>query len=329
MICLPGLIGFVLLLLVNFTLYAKAETGTLTLQEAFALAFSQNPKFKAKQMDFQIGLADLQTAGLRDNPVLISDSGIAEKTYRVGIKQTIPLGFRHKHQVLLAKAQLNVAQAQIDTARLALKKDVRTSYIQLYIAQQKRQLLESINGKLQKKIVANKMQTNEQRKLKLYQAKIFNKMEMANAEVFQANSKLNSILNKPLTQQWILTFPNALSYTNDFLNVLIDRALSSRPEIKQKDYEIEAAKEEMALAKSKRIPDLVLTVGPDWVTEPGEGEVGAFFISNLEVPIFNRNQGQIQKQTARVMQLEYEKAELKNQIPNASHERLCGVYSGS
>jgi outer membrane protein, heavy metal efflux system len=312
-------IGFIvtsLLLLSSFLLPAHAGTPEeLTLKKAFVMASAENPQLKAKQMELEMGEGDIRTAGLLDNPVLVSDSGIAEKTYRVGIKQTIPLGRRRKHQVDLAVAQLDVTQAQVDTAWLTLKREIRKTYMRLFLAQQKQQAFKEVYDNLQElAVVLKAKKAKECMQLELSQLQVENKIQMGNAEIFQARSKLNTLLNKPLTQQWKLSPPENLIKKEGWLDELVEEALTHRPEIQQKKYEVDVVKEEMALAKSKRIPDLALTVGPDWVTEKGQKEVGAFFITNLELPIFNRNQGQIQKHMAHLMQLEYEQAALQNQI---------------
>lgn len=287
----------------------------LTLKKAFALAYAESPQWKAKQMDFYMDLGDVRTARLFDNPTFWSDSGIAEKTYRVGIKQTIPMGPRRKHQAGLAIAELNVTQDEIETTWLNLKKEIRNTYVHLYLAQKKEDAFKEVENNLQHLAqVLKEKSVKDCMQLELLKLQVLDKIQAASIEIFQEQSKLNTLLNKPLTQQWNLLPPEFLTKKDNWMETLIEEALVRHPEIKQNQHEADVTKEEMALAKSKRIPDLTLTVGPDWVTQPDQRKVGAFFTTATDIPIFNRNQGQIQKYTARLTQLEYEQVALKNKI---------------
>lgn len=308
--------GLMLFCLLNLWAFAQADIPEiLTLKKAFEIAWADNPQLKAEQMNLQMGEADIRTAKLIDNPVFVTDSGIGEKTYRMGLKQTFPLGRRHKHQIGIAEAEQAVTQAETEKAWSNLKKEIRKAYARLYLLQQKQQMYQEMDNNLQKLVsIFEKKSQKDRAQLELYRLQILNKIQMTHVEIFQGRSKLNTLLNRPLTQHWSLEpLPNLLK-EQGWRDLLVQEALSHRPEIRQTLYEMNVVKEEMALAKSKRVPDLVLTVGPDLVTEPTARAVGAFFITNLEMPIFNRNQGQIQKHQAHLMQLEYELAALKNQI---------------
>ena len=97
------------------------------------------------------------------------------------------------------------------------------------------------------------------------------------------------------------------------LDRLIQTAIKRRPELKSNTIQLETAQQEMSLAKANRIPNIRLAVGPDWVTGSG-GAFGAFVVGNVEIPMFNRQQGPILEALARKNQYNQEQEALKNKI---------------
>jgi cobalt-zinc-cadmium efflux system outer membrane protein len=70
---------------------------------------------------------------------------------------------------------------------------------------------------------------------------------------------------------------------------------------------------QLVLAKSNRIPNLTIATGFDKTTGEG-GQNSIFAMGNLELPLFNRQQGPIKEALAKKAQLEAEQQTLKNQL---------------
>ncbi len=316
-----------------FTTGWAHAADTLTLEKAFQEALVNNPSLQAKKAELLVKEAEIVTASARLNPAIISDNGVAEKTYRLGIEQTIQLGGKRHRQIELSKARRDVLLAEIQNTVQSLRREVRHAYTHLYDAQQRLQTAEDIAGTNQRlMIVAEKRQESgdvasldvQYAKLAFLKAK--NDAYMAFGEVASARTILNALLGKPLALIWDLAPPTIIQPESSQTQItdkldelilqgevtiqqatlehLVKLALENRAELHQNLSELTVAERQLALAKANRLPDVSLTVGPDLVAEPGQRQVNVFAIANVPVPLFNRQQGPIQEARAQKTQLE-------------------------
>lgn len=324
---------------------ALAEpVSSLTLEQAIQSAIANNPQVKAVRSRLGVSEAEILSAGLRPNPSLLSDNGIAEKTYRVGVEQTIELGGKRRNRIALAKAQRDVVLADINTQLLDLRTDVRRAYTQLYSAQERQKIYKNILQVSQElaDVAKKRERAGDVSKLNVLETEIVsinanNELQTSMVEVVNGRSRLNAILNQPLHTDLALAPPSSspqltsvpvsappapqgapvlqggVNQLEADLDGLIQAALSHRPEIQQNLRQVEVTRFQTALARANRIPNLSLAAGPDIVTGD-EGETSVFIIGNLELPLFNRQQGAIHEAQARRVQLEQEQMALKNRI---------------
>jgi cobalt-zinc-cadmium efflux system outer membrane protein len=321
---------------------AFAQSTTLTVDQAIEAAIKNNPQIQATQARLGVSEAEILTAGARLNPAVVSDNGIAEKTYRLGVEQTIELGGKRKRRVAVAQAQRETVKAEINTALLDLRSEVRRAYTSLYNLQERQVTLENILQVAQElvTIAQKREQAGDISVLEVLQTDILrvnaqNDLQTLSVEVMNAKNRLNALLNQPLASTVTLAPPNTapqvtatkappttpgtlqgrVSETGMNLDDLIDQALTRRPEIQLNLRNIELSRLQASLSRANRIPNLSLTVGPDYVAEPGQKEFNAFIVGTLEIPVFNRQQGPIQEAIARQNQFQKEQAALKNRVP--------------
>ena len=292
----------------------------LSLEAALQTALHQNPQIKAAQARLGISDAEIVTAGTRLNPNIVSDNGIAEKTYRLGIEQTIELGGKRKRRVELSEANRQVVLAEINIIVLDVRGNVRRAYTRLYTAQQRLDILKDILATTNKllKVAEVREKAGDIARLDVLQSEIAtinasNDLQSAEYDVAQARNSLNALLNKPLDNIAILETPPIVPSIYLSRPLLIQAALHQRPEIVQNEQGLEVTRRLEALSKANRIPNLSLTAGPD-VVIGSEKAVNAFIVGNLQVPVFNRQQGQLQEARARQTQLRLEQEALKNRI---------------
>lgn len=317
------------------------ESQTFTLDQVIETAIRNNPQLKAAQARLGISEAEILTAGARLNPAIVSDNGIAEKTYRLGIEQTIELGGKRRKRINVANAQRQVVMAEVNTALLDLRSNVRRAYTQLFNAQEKERAYQDITQTTEKLlgITQKREQAGDIAKLDVLAARIArtsarNDFQTASYQVIEARSRLSALLNQPISSTIQLSPPSSFPQATLFkippmqgallqgsvneaaanLEELIAQALSHRPEVQELTRRQEVTQAQLALAKASRIPNLTLAAGPDYVSEPGQKEFNAFILGNLEIPLFNRQQGPIQEALAWQSQLEQERAALKNRI---------------
>ena len=340
--------SILLLLIIQCWVNGAVLADTLTLEQATSIATLHNPQLKVAKAKLGISEAEIQTARARLNPKVLSDNGFAEDTYRAGIEQVIELGGKRHKRVALAKAQQAVVQSEIDAALLALRISVRRAYTQLYLGQERQKAYEELLNNTQKllSITQKREQAGDVSQLDVLQADIAminakNDLQTLTNQQLQAKHQLNSLLNQPLDTPLTLAPPNSfptlspstlstgqtmpnsdgsilkgeIQHTSFSLDSLIESALNTRPEMKQNQKGQEAAKQELLLTQANRIPNLSLTAGPDIVVpKGGDNRFNAFVIANMELPVWDRQQGPIQKVQAEQVVLEQGQAALKNQI---------------
>lgn len=336
------------LLLVISILYflgMPAFAESLTLEQALDHAIQNNPELKAAKAKLGISDADIKTANTRPNPTIISDNGIAEDTYRAGIEQTIELGGKRQKRVALAKAQQAVVQSEIDEVLLTLRADVRRAYTQLFLGQERQKAYAEILQGTEKllNVTQKRERAGDVSKLDVLQADITvvnveNDLQVLANQCIEARNQLNYLLNQSLDMSLTLTPPAAfpqlvmaraalpekteagvlkaeVQKTDFSLNKLIEAALATRPEMQHNQKSQAAMQRQLSLAKANRIPNLSLTAGPDIVVPGGgENQFSAFVIANMELPLWNRQQGPIQKALAEQVQLEEAQVALRNKI---------------
>jgi cobalt-zinc-cadmium efflux system outer membrane protein len=314
-----GLLGTLLLNpLVGF-----AETpNPLTLDEAIRLAVENNAQLKAVQAKLGISEAEILIAGARLNPSLLSDNGIAEDTYRLGIEQTIELGGKRHKRVLVANAQRLVMNEEVNQALLDLKAQVRKAYTRLFYAQEQQHAYQEILTTTEKlvEITQKRQIVGDVAQLDVLQAKIAmvnarNELQTSANRVTEAFNHLNTVINKPLETRLQLAAPQKDPKASLSLNSLLTTALEQRPELKKRQEQLDVSEKQILLAKANRIPNLSLTVGPDLVTaSEGNNQVNVFAIANIELPFWNRQQGAIELAKANRVQVEREIEATRNII---------------
>lgn len=318
------------------------QTTTLTVDQAIETAIRNNPQLQATQARLGVSEAEIVTAGARLNPTALSDNGVAEKTYRLGLEQTIELGRKRQHRVAVAQAQRDAVKAEVNTALLDLRSDVRRSYTNVFTLQERQLTLENILEVAQELVTiaqkrerAGDISTLDVLQTDILRVNAQNDLQSMGVELVNAKNRLNTLLNQPLASTVTLAPPNTVpqisasgeatpatqgtlhgrvSETDMNLDDLIAQALSRRPEIHQALQNMEVSKRQASLAKANRIPNLSLTAGPDYVAEPSQRKVNVFIIGTLEIPLFNRQQGPIQEAFARQTQFQKEQNALKNRV---------------
>jgi cobalt-zinc-cadmium efflux system outer membrane protein len=307
-----------------------------TLEQALAIAIENNLDYKAAQSSRAIAGAEIKSAGARINPHIVSDSGFAEDTYRLGIEQTFELGGKRHKRIDLAQEQQLLTD--IDQAVLNLRSNVRNSYVNLHIAQEQLVAYQDILTNSQKLLtVANKKQkAGDSSKLDVLQVDITvinanNDLQMAATKAVTARNQLNSLLSQELAREMKILKPSVPTMLVDktsldkdtLISSLIDFAFERRPELQRNIKSIEVARSQERLEKSKRMPDLSLTFGPDLVTSD-DTQFNAFFIANMGLPVWDRQQGPILKAKAEQTYLDWQQQALEKktalEITNAVTE---------
>jgi outer membrane protein TolC len=331
-----------LIIVASIFSYQTVYAETISLSATMETGIINNPMLKATRAKLGISDAQILQANLLLNPVLMSDNGVAEKTYRLGIEQTIELGGKRHKRTKLAKINKEITETEILTTLLDTRSNIRNSYIQLYKAQQELITSQEIldTTKQLSEIAKKREQAGDIAKLDVLQAEI----TMVKAKSDIQTSKLNVnqgfnnlsanigadldrtlILEKPLLYEG---FSGAEAKAENFANNLVEIAYKNRPEIKTLEKNIEAQEMCLRIAKANIVPNLTVAVGPDFVKESGTN-LNVFAMANMEVPLFNRQQGTIKEIVAQKEVYEQELVAQKTRINQEVKNAWAGIVNNA
>jgi cobalt-zinc-cadmium efflux system outer membrane protein len=322
--------------------YQSVSAETISLSTTMEVGVVNNPTLKATRARLGISDAQIKQASLLLNPVLMSDNGIAEKTYRLGIEQTLELGGKRSKRTKLAKINKEVTETEILMTLLDVRNDIRSSYIQLYKAQQELIASQEIldTTKQLSEIAKKREQAGDIAKLDVLQAEIT--MVKAKSDIQTSKLKVNQSFNNlcanigsDLDRNVILEKPvlyeefSAIDTKDEnFVNNLVEVAYKTRPEIKTLEKNIEAQEMSLKIAKANVIPNLTVAVGPDLVTE-GKSKTSVFAMANMEIPLFNRQQGNIKEIQAQKEVYEQELFAQKTKINQEVRNAWAGIINNA
>lgn len=308
----------------------KVEMKSFNLEQALEIALINNLGLKASETSLDVNQGVIRDAKRWPNPRLINDSGIAEDTYRAGVQQTFVLGGKIKNRTALAETRGKVISSEVGGTMVNLRYDVRKAYAGLYYAIQEKEIYKELleiaktTLKLAKaKTEAGKTTVLDSLNAELAFANLENIYRTIDYRVKSEKNKLERILNQPIEDSLYepptpLALENLEELGDKDIDELIQIAFEKRPELQGVLYRQEESDRLLDLAKSNRIPDLSVAVGPDIVV-PGSGDAGGsainvFVFAEMELPLFYRQQGKIQEAKALRTKMEYLQKDLENEI---------------
>ena len=330
----------------------SVHAESISLDKAMELGILNNPTLKVARARLGISDAQILQASLRINPSLVTDNGVAEKTYRfIGVEQIFELGGKRVKRTKLARIKKDVVMSEISTTLLDIRSNIRTSYIQLYNAQQRLVASQDILATTTKlSEVAKKRQlAGDIAVLDVLQAEIImvkakNDIQKAKLEVNQSFNALTAYMGQNLDRNIQLETPVLLAEFNNaksmpkeqneqIVDSFIEQAYSSRPEVKAILKNIEAENQRIVVAKANINPNLKLAVGPDMVLPGGEENnnlnLNVFAVGSLELPVFNRQQGIIKEAIAQRQQYEKELEATKIKITQEVNNAYAGIINNA
>lgn len=322
-----GILDLLLPLLLTAQLQAPnvlviPDQNQFSIEQAMKTALEKNLLLKAEIAKEGIADGEITTASAIPNPVLVSDNGIAEDSYRLGIQQTIMLGGKIKNRVRLAQSKKEMLSAELRAAILQLRADVRKIYVQLYSLQERhRILLQLLQDYEDFKHVSADFEDKVQ--IEFIATSTRNELSTVKYEEELARNNLNSLLARPLSSALLVEKPRSSIAGNLPLSALVSASLNKAPDLMQNLAQSNAAKNELALARSNRVPNFSFVVGPDLVTPPEVPQWNVFAIGFLDLPVFNRQQGPIKESLARQNQLGL----LRNALRQRAELEVTNAYA--
>ncbi len=317
------------------------------LNELTLAAFYFHPALEVARTQWLVAAAGVKTAGARPNPSVSYDPSYDSQIpgnyspWLVPLTFDIPIETAGKRSKRIAEAEKVSESARWNfiSAAWQIRRDVRSSLLELQIAGQRATLLEQ-QFAAQKKIVSllkQRFAAGEISRMEVATVQIaLNKtqMDLSNAESARAAAHAQLAGALGLSEAALAGGHFKLDFSSDHLSThnlahltssdARTVALHSRADVLAALADYAAAEDDLRLEIAKQYPDLHLGPGYAW-NNGNAGDNQWLLGATLELPILDQNQGPIAEATARRKLAAAKFVELQSQIIGEIDRSLAGL----
>lgn len=328
---------FISLLLIGLSTSAVAEIkepiGQLTLQDALNLAINANPEITVALREREAIEGMKTQAAVRPNPSIstsIQDTRSANRQTSLQLHQEIELGSKREARVEAADSFYSKANAELDSKKAEIHANVIAAFYEVLVAQERLNLAKSslevanlARDAAGKRVKAGKSSPVEETKSKIAES-------TTKIELIQATTQLESS-RKRLAALWGSALPAFESAEGDVTFIPATAAitelstmLENAPAVKLAKIEIDTRGALTKVERSKGTPNVTISAGVVNNQELG-GINQALLGLSVPIPLFDRNQGNLQEAVSRQYKAQDELVALKNQLAvnlSGQYERL-------
>jgi len=325
------------------------DTLSLSMQGIDSLFLKKNLLLLAGKYKITGDQALIKQAGLWDNPSLNTEFNLFNPTKNkyfdvgaqgekiVAIEQIIGIAGKRNKRVQLAREAARYTEFEFYELMRTLKLQIRINYSTIYfntktlkIYDEQLSLLKTIIDALQFQNEKGNIPLKEVLRLKAVYYKLNNERTDIYNDILDAQKELQTLLQ---TNAYInpSNRANEISrYSIDLIpkDQLVSKALNNRPDLKMTESITKQAELNYSLQKREAYPDLHFGGIYD--------QAGSYIMNytgvtlGIDLPVWNRNQGNIKYAKAVVDQTKYEfqnkESEVKNEV-NAAYQKLLQVES--
>jgi outer membrane protein, heavy metal efflux system len=293
---------------------AAAQTHTLTLDQAIDLALANSPALKAARTQVDQGKAQEITAGLRPNPVLQGDAqflpifnpslftvGNFNQTqqYDIGIGYLFERGRKRQRRLQAARDQTEVTRFQVRDAERTLAFSVAQQFINAQLARANLDFASQARESFRKTVdiseiryKAGDISQGDLLKIKLQTLQFETDVSSAQVALQQAMVALRQLIGyEAVAADFQIAGELVYQPLNESREQIEAKALQNRPDLAASTQSAVAARSQAALAKANGKQDLTTALSYSHTS----GQSASSFSFNIPLPVFNRNQGEIER----------------------------------
>lgn len=301
------------------------STENLTLSHAVAIALWNNTGLEADLAGLGLARADLLDAGLLRNPTFWSLLPVGPKPFETLLNWPIEELWQRKKRVQAAQANFDFVAIGLEQNGLNLVRDVSLAHADLWLASAREEVL-SQGAQLRERIAAL-----TEKRLEAGDASSF-EVSLARADAASArelairaagdrnigNSRLRALLGVRQEAANVTARRTSLPTANLAEAALVVSAHSARPDLRSAELAIEAAARRAKWQRTRILGLIngILSVKPTGSPLKTRSAPG----SQVEIPIFNRNQGQIARAEAEVEQAAWRYAAQRDRVEQEVRE---------
>ena len=312
---------------------APAPTARITLDEAIRLALQHNHALQAARSTILQSQALETTANLRPNPVLTLDAQFLpifqpsqfsadyldnNAQFDAGIGYLFERGKKRQHRVQAARDATSVVRSQVADSERQLIFNVSQQFIAVLLAESSLNFAQQDLDSFRKTVEVSEerfrvggISEGDLLKIKLQLLQFQTDVSAARLARIQALAALRQLLGFESVPDGY-DVEGSLEYqpVTAGLDDLKALALRSRPDLLAAQQNVVAAHSQQTLALANGKRDFNLTFN---YTHTAAVNSGAFFF-NMELPVFDRNQGEIARTRYAITQAQEQASETSQQV---------------
>ncbi len=300
--------------------------NTISLEEATTLALQVNPNIAVAMRGRDVESAQALQAATRPNPTLsgqVEDLRSQNRIATIAVSQQLETAGKRDKRMAAADVSLAMADADIRIAQAEISAKTYAAFYQVLAAQQAQTLAQELlqiattsKQTTAKRVLAGKVSPVEETKAKVAEAGLKIDLANANQQLAVAKQRLASLwaksteMNDQADYKVVGELENlkALPALSDLMVQLADS-----PRLKKATLAIIQKQALSNIELSKQTPDVTLSLGAQRNEELG-GITQAVIGLSIPIPVFDKNQGNLQSAKAREYQSIDEKFALENQL---------------
>lgn len=279
----------------------QAGPAPLTLAQAIALAYQHNPELAATTREIGVAEGGLVQAQTRPNPELsLLSEGLRQdnRTTTVQLSQAIELGGKRAARIAVAERERDLALADVAARRSDVRANVIAAYFEALTAQERldlarasQQVAQAATGVASRRVLAGKISPVEETRAKVAEAGIRLELGQAASALALAQRRLGAIWGGGALADTRLDTPPNTDVPLPQLSELATH-LNASPQLQRARLQVERQQAQAALERSRRIPDLTLSLGRKRDTAQESRSQTVIGVA-IPLPLFDRNQGNL------------------------------------
>ena len=304
----------------------------LRLEVALGLAMGANPEISVALREQEATEGARIQAGVRLNPYIsseIQDTRSDTQQITLQFNQEIELGNKRESRLALADILHTKATAELDALKATIHANTVNAFYEVLVAQERLALSKSSFEVANAAVNAATKRVNAGKSSPVEETKSNIAASSVKIELNQSNSQLNSA-RKRLSALWGNPFPVFEQAYGDVENIPLVPSfenllalLENAPAIGIANLEVSARGGSTKLARSQSTPNITISAGIVHNQELGLNQ--AILGLSAPIPVFDRNQGNVQEAVSLEYKAQDELIALKTQLATklaGEHERL-------
>ena len=320
----------------------EQELLKLNREDIEAIFLKQNLALIAEKMNTSIADAEIMQAKLWENPELsIADVNFwtteaqredfygdfpnapNSRQFSIELSQMITTAGKRRKEVAVQKVSKEIAVQEFGELLRELKTELRQNineilYLQAYemVISKQVSMLEELISAHERQVKHGNISKADLLRLQSSSLEMENELYQLKIELNSQLKTLKSLLHLPPTINVIIVSSDA-DNKDIILPALQDLyllAMENRPDLKLQKLQTDLSAKTLRLEKAQRVPDITFSANYDRYAGLWKDYIG--FGMSFDLPVFNRNQGNIKVAKLSIEQSQYLEQQVQNEIFN-------------